>query len=271
MGLSGGVPVTLFRGSPTPGLDWEGNDIVFSDWDGTAGQVKRMSSNGGNPETLVTLKDRQAAMDPQILPGGQAVLFTIDKNGKEQIVVQSLKSGERKTVMEGGAAHYVPTGHLVYASGGILFAVQFDLRRLEAVGEPIPMIKGVARGLDGSAQFSITNSGSVAYIPGPASGEGTRQTIALIERSGEIKPLGLPPRPYGYPRISPDGKHIVFGTDDAKEAIIWVYDLSGDSAMRRLTFVGSPASSVPIGSRRRPCYLFATRGWQGKSRETHEA
>src|SRR5262249_13691233 len=125
----------------------------------------------------------------------------------------------------------------VYARGGVLFAVQFDLRRLEIVGSQAPVLEGVARGLDGSAQYSISNSGSIAYIPGPTSTQ--TSTIALIERSGEVKPLGLPPRPYANPRISPDGKRIAFGTDDGKEAIIWIYDLSGVTAMRQLTLVGS--------------------------------
>ena len=42
-------------------------------------------------------------------------------------MVQSLKSGERKRLIAGGTdARYLPTGHLVYALGGTLFAVVFD-------------------------------------------------------------------------------------------------------------------------------------------------
>ena len=48
------------------------------------------------------------------------------------IVVQSLRTSERKILVEGGAdGRYVPTGHIVYAVGGTLFAVPFDLRRQE--------------------------------------------------------------------------------------------------------------------------------------------
>ena len=37
--------------------------------------------------------------------------------GRAQIVVQSLETGVRKTLIEGGSdARYVPTGHIVYAS-----------------------------------------------------------------------------------------------------------------------------------------------------------
>jgi serine/threonine-protein kinase len=39
--------------------------------------------------------------------------------------------------------------------------------------------------------------------------------------------------------VSLDGTRIAVGTDDGKEAIVWIYDLSGTTAMRRLTFGGS--------------------------------
>jgi Tol biopolymer transport system component len=56
--------------------------------------------------------------------------------------------------------------------------------------------------------------------------------------SGGDRPLNLPPGAYVHPRVSPDGQRIAFGSDDGNEAIVWVYDLSGTSAIRRLTFDG---------------------------------
>ena len=41
------------------------------------------------------------------------------------------------------------------------------------------------------------------------------------------------------PRVSPDGTRIAFGNDDGKQGIVWIYDLSGTSAMRQLTSGGS--------------------------------
>ena len=54
------------------------------------------------------------------------------------------------------------------------------------------------------------------------------------------------PAPYFSPRVSPDGTRVAFGTDDGKEAIVWIYPLSGASPMRRLTFGG--ANRYPIWS-----------------------
>ena len=61
--------------------------------------------------------------------------------------MQSLETGVRKTLIEGGSdARYVPTGHIVYASGGTLFAVPFDLAKLEVTGGAVPVVEGVRRG-----------------------------------------------------------------------------------------------------------------------------
>ena len=66
---------------------------------------------------------------PQILPDGKSVLFTRARPQPYKIIVQSLKSGERKELFEGDTARYLPTGHIVYALGNNLFAVPFDLER----------------------------------------------------------------------------------------------------------------------------------------------
>ena len=58
------------------------------------------------------------------------------------------------------------------------------------------------------------------------------------DRKGGIEPLKLARGRYEFPRVSPDGKHLTFGTDDGKEAIVWIYDLSGTTSMRPLTVGG---------------------------------
>lgn len=76
------------------------------------------------------------------------------------------------------------------------------------------------------------------YIPGPVSAAASQRDLGLLDRKGEAEPLKLPPGPYEVPRISPDGKHVAFGSDDGKEVSVWIYDLAGTSSMRRLTFGG---------------------------------
>ena len=169
---------------------------------------------------------------------------------RARIVIQSLNGGERAILMEGGSdARYVPTGHIVYAAAGVLFARPFDLRELRMTGGPVPIVEGVRRGggtgtgslvgIGGaSTHFSVSDTGTLVYVPGPLSAS-TVQRLAIGDRDGVIEPLKLQPGLYQFPRSSPEGKRIVFGTDDRTDAIIWVYKLwAVQSPMRQLTFEG---------------------------------
>ena len=129
-------------------------------------------------------------------------------------------------------------------SAARLFAVPFDVRaaggdrRTRADRRGRQPIRG--SGTTGAAHFSFSHTGSLDLHPWPGREPLRGQLeIALTDRKGAIEPLKLPPGLYASPRASPDGTRIAFGTDDGKESIIWIYDLSGTSAMQRLTFGGN--------------------------------
>ena len=124
-----------------------------------------------------------------MLPGGKAVLFTLRTGvgswDQAQIVAQSLETGERRLVVDGGTdARYLPTGHLVYAQGGTLFAVPFDVGRLEVTGGPVSLVEGVAVStvFTGAAQFSISRTGSLVYVPGTSGA--AQRTLVWVDREG---------------------------------------------------------------------------------------
>jgi len=240
--VAGGVPITICQVEGAPlGMSWTGDSIVF----GQSGRgILRVPSKGGKSEPLVPISRQvEALVGPQLLPGDQAVLFTLVPGGNidaAQIAVQSQASGQRTILTEGNDARYVTTGHLVYWSRGTLFAVPFDLGRLQLAGAAVPIVQGVNR-TEGSpiANFSLSDAGSLIYIPGPANGPSARQSaLVLVDRTGHGEALKVPSKPYATPRFSPDGKQVAVGTDDGKEANIWVYNLSGATSIRQLTFGG---------------------------------
>ena len=156
-------------------------------------------------------------------------------------MAQSLATGERKTLIDGGTdGRYIPTGHITYAVGGVVYAVPFDLAKLAVTGGPAPVVEGVRRimaGTIGAVDVAFSNSGSLAYLPGPASG--AQQELTLFDREGRAEALKLGPGSYSYPRVSPDGKLLAFETSDGKEENISIYEMSGASSVRRLTFGGN--------------------------------
>ena len=261
--VTGGAAVPICESCyPAGRLTWDGQGLVFAQVD-TSGQgrnrIMRVSVEGGQPELLFNITDG-IPWDAQMLPGGETVLFALAAGGADytrasaasapdwdgaQIVAQSLRTGQRKTLINGATSpRYLPTGHLVYARGGVLFASRLDVQQLEVTGGAVPVVEGVKRAAfaggsiaTGSAYFSVSDSGSLSYVPGPRQVSNQRD-LALLNVERGIVPLKLQPAPYELPRVSPDGKWLAVTTSDANEVSVWIVDLSGSSSPRRLTFGG---------------------------------
>jgi serine/threonine-protein kinase len=248
--VAGGAPVTIANVTNPVGMSWGPEGILLGQLPNGAapGRILRISPNGGAPDVVVRTKTDEIAHGPQLLPGGKAVLFTLAKASSAErwdqakIVVQSLTSGERKVLIDRGSdARYLPTGHLVYALEGVVLAVAFDVRRLEVSGGPISLVEGVKRSdgpATGTAQFSVAANGSLVYVPGPVTHGAGERTLALLDRKGVATSLTLPAGAIEHPRLSPDGRQVAFATDDQKGAVVWTYELSGGTAMHRVTFNG---------------------------------
>ena len=160
----------------------------------------RVSPDGGKPELLIDLNNTEdLAYGPQLLPDGDTLLFTlvkrtdaaIDRWNEAQVVAQSLETGVRKPLLEGGSdARYVSTGHIVYALGGTLFAVPFDLSRLAVTGGAVSVVEGVRREFGwGGMSFVVSQSGALVYVPGPVSpGQQDTRLVRSQRRSGGTQP-----------------------------------------------------------------------------------
>src|SRR5262245_21995751 len=91
--VTGGAAVTICEAARPAGISWQGDTILFGD--GAEG-IKQVSANGGKAQTLVNVRQGEIAHGPQMLPSGQAVLFTItseagnDRWDKALIVLQPL-------------------------------------------------------------------------------------------------------------------------------------------------------------------------------------
>ncbi len=245
--VTGGAPVTLCEASNPRGASWGADDtIVFGQ--GPEG-ILRVSANGGTPEVLIPMDSEKAEWGhgPQILPDGKTLLFTLrtfPSWDESQIVTQSLETGERRILIEGGRdARYVPTGHLVYALGETLLAVPFDLARLAVTSGPVPVVEGVRRVVSatGAAHASFSDSGSLAYVAGGS--VGTTRGFVWVDREGREEAVAAQPQLYQKFTLSPDGTQLAVRVI-ADNIDVWIYDLVRDT-QTRLTF-GPASENSPV-------------------------
>jgi serine/threonine-protein kinase len=244
--ILGGPPVTIcdLRGGAPRGASWGLDDTIIFATAGTSG-LWRVPAGGGEPEQLTTPDQQGNHWWPEILPGGEAVLFTIIGGPVEnaQVAVLSLVTGEIEVLVPGGSnPRYAPTGHIVYGVGGTLRAAGFDLERLDVTSDPIPVLEGVITKGSGAADFGISLDGSLVYIAGDPQG-GQKRTLAWVDRDGREEALAAEPRAYTYPRISPDGSRLALDVRD-QENDIWIWDFARET-LSRLTF-GSSNDQYPI-------------------------
>ncbi|UCF37262.1 MAG: protein kinase [Acidobacteriota bacterium] len=245
--VTGGAPVTLCETGNSRGINWgEDGSIVFSP--GARTGLYQVPGIGGMPQPITQLAEREETHRwPQMLPGGDTVLFTshtdVSDFDSAQIVVQSLPDGERKVLWQGGYfGRYVPSGHLVFVREGTVFAATFDLNRLEMTGEPRPVLEGLLSvpGF-GLAQLSISKTGQLIYLTGNES----EQALVWVDRNGVEEPLTDRPGKYDQPRLSPDGRLLAMEiTGD-----IWVYDLERATSTRVTYDGGNRPAWTPDGKK----------------------
>ena len=261
--LTGGAAVLISRAQTPPfGVSWSAdNTILYGQPDG----VWRVSGSGGAPERIVEAQQGEQVDSPQLLPGGEWVLFTStratgpDRWNEGEIVAVSLQTKERKTLWRGGGdGRYVPSGHLVYAFENVLYAVRFDLSRMSTIGGQVAIVEGVRRAGNPSANpgtmnYAFSDTGTLVYIPGSSS---TARTLAFVDRTGTVERLSLPPKAYLSPRVSPDGKKIAVETEARAGNAIWIYDLAGTSDIRQLTLKGD--NQRPVWTRDSRRITFAS-------------
>ncbi len=103
--VTGGAAVTICPADLPFGMSWGPDGIVFAQ--GSKGIMRRLTRMAAHRTCSSSLKDGEVAQSPQMLPGGQHVLFTlatgtaVNRWDTAHVVVQSIATGERKTIVGG--------------------------------------------------------------------------------------------------------------------------------------------------------------------------
>ena len=247
--LTGGRPIVIasLKGNAL-GATWlPDNTIIFATHDATG--LQRVSAAGG-PASDVTRVDRNAGeaahIWPESLPGGNAILFTITSqtggDDSAQIAVLDLQRHAQKILIPNAShAQYVASGHLVFIAAGALWAVPFDLARLDVHGTPVRVLPRLLTTVNGSGQFAVATDGTLVYAD-PLSATSAASTLVWVDRTGRETPISAPARAYLEARLSPDGARIAVTIADPDQDI-WVWDIDR-ATLTRVT--SDPANDAAL-------------------------
>jgi serine/threonine protein kinase len=134
-----------------------------------------------------------------------------------QIAVQSLTTSERKVLVEEGAdARYVPTGHLCTRGWAPSWPCRSIRHGSTSRGRPLESLtmscsdvnalSGAVRD-SGTTFFSVSNNGTLAYVPGGMTPD-PEVSIIQFDRAGVGAPLPVPRHNLIGPRLSRDGRRL---------------------------------------------------------------
>jgi len=236
--VRGGTPRVLsdFDARTSTGISSTPDDSILFAAANSANVVRlhRIAALGGTPEPLDMDPDGFGYTHnwPDVLPGGSHVLYTISPIGdasaqERQIAVHTLETGESRTLIEDAYnGRYVPTGHIVFMRSATLWAVPFDVERLELTGPEVPVVNGVTTNSStGVSAYTFSDEGLLAYLPGGDTTVSIRNLV-WVDRQGGVELIPAEPNTYRHPRLSPDQRRVAVSVRERGNEDVWIIDLA---------------------------------------------
>ncbi len=243
------------------GGSWNRDGVII--FGQSPGVIMRISAKGGSASPLTTLDASRGEIQhvfPSFLPDGRHFIYlrTASKPESSGVYIGSLdakpeQQDSKRLLATAYGPAYVPSsdpsfGQLLFVRDGTLMAQSFDARRLELVGDPIPMAEQLGSYRD-FGFFSASANGVLVYRTG---GGGDSQ-LTWFDRAGKVLGTAGEWGLYRTPALSPDGRRAVVSRQDSQngQLVLWLVDFWRGTSTR-FTFGSSSATSAiwsPDGNR----------------------
>jgi Tol biopolymer transport system component len=228
--VAGGPPVTLAE-LPAGRSAWSAQGVILYTRSDDRSGLYRIPDTGGQPTRVTELdrsRDELVHVHPIFLPDGRRFLFLGSSNdrSKSAIYLASLDSQTRTRLLDVHSQPDYAPGFLLYQRGGAVMTHPFDEKQGRLMGNAVPIAEGVDTDtINGRAAFSASPKGALIYRSGPATGGSGRLT--WFDRSGKTLSTVAENGFYRYPRVSPDGRHVVVTfSKDGVGMDLWQIDLA---------------------------------------------
>jgi dipeptidyl aminopeptidase/acylaminoacyl peptidase len=181
-------------------------------------------ARGGQPTPLLRLDPLRHGFFfmPHIVRragSGNVLLFSVGDFVRKDIVVQDLKTGERRVLASGtvDAPFYSHSGHVLYhdLQSSTVFALPFSLDNLRATGEAFPIAQ--------SARLpSVAADGTLLVCDAAPQ----RWQLVLRDRTGaHLGFVGQAQDRLYIPRLSPDGRRVGVGAWEEDVLGLWIHEV----------------------------------------------
>ena len=230
------------------GVDWTAGGVWGQDDRLTftrEGALWQASSEGGVATQLTRLDKAKGEVShrwPTITSDGKVLLFTVvTGHSRDAAHIESLTlaTGQRQVLIDRGSVPlYAPSGHLIFYRDGALFAVAFDVTRTAVTGPTVRVLENLAVDTNGVPKVALSQTGALVYT---SNVHATSSRMVWVSRQGLEQPLDDTPRQYAYPRVSPNGEHLVV----TSSGDLWILDLAR-KALPRLTSNATAGNGYPV-------------------------
>ena len=145
---------------------------------------------------------------------------------KSSVEVFDLRKRRRIVIAGEGAIdpRYSASGHVLFWRRGVVFAVPFDIERLEVTGAAVPVLEDVAAApSDANAFYRVASNATLVYVRASEWKRDAR--VVWVDRTGRESPAGPRTGAILEAYASPDGRMIAV-TIESPVRNVWLHDVA---------------------------------------------